>query len=144
VLAPGEVSKPVLLQPLVGCDGWAAVKNCITIHDVAGVPAFVEIRTIQKEPVGLRVRVSRREKAKARIQKIRISRKKPRAIRLDAIVDMSEVKRLQRRRILKLTRIAPLYVPSSGSYGYEDDFYICDKCGRPIVFRGSPPTPIHV
>lgn len=145
VLEPDEVSQPVLFSPLVNGPGWSEFQHCLSIENVPDAPAFVEVRVrSDQEPVELRVKVRRRKKAKPRIKKIRISAKRPRAIEYDAIVNKAEVKKLQRRKIVKLARVAPFSLPSPLSYGYEDDLYVCYECGRPIVFRGSPPIPVHV
>jgi hypothetical protein len=144
-LAPNQVSPVVLLSAIVGCNGWAAVKDCIHIEDAKDVPDFVRLITPSKKAIEIAVRTKAEKRGRPRRHKIRISaRSKPRAIRADIIVDKKEIRKLEMRKLLKLVPFVPIYPPSTGSYGYDDDFYICDDCGHPIVFRGFPPTPIHV
>lgn len=144
-LAPNEWSKEVLRGAIVGCVGWAAVKDCIHVEDAVGVPQFFQLTTPSRKRIEIAVRVKAAKKGKPRRRKIRISASsRPRAIRADILADRDEVKKLKRRRLLKMVPITPTYPPRSGSYGYDDDFYICDECGKPIIFRGSPPTPIHI
>ncbi len=142
-LSPDAVSTPVLLGAVVDCDGWAEVKDCISLENVAGAPTFISIRASKRKPIKLRLKLKRTKGARASVKVIRIS-EKARVISQDALASPSEVKKLEKQSLVTLKQVFPVYLPSSYSYGYEDSLYLCRDCGRPIVFRGSPPRPIHV
>ena len=145
VLAPDAVSRVVLKNDILGCTGWAAVKDCISFEDAVKVPKLVLPTTTSRKRIELAVKVRTVKRGKRRRHKIRISASsKLRAIRADILADATEVRKLKRRKLLKIVPFTPTYPPARGSYGYEDDFYICRDCGRPIIFRGSPAVPIHI
>jgi hypothetical protein len=145
VLNPNEVSSVVLRGAVVGCEGWSEAKDCLQLEDVAGVPNFIQLITHSRKPIQIGVKTRAVKRGKPQRRKIRISAgSKPRAIRADILADPAQVRALKRSGRLKTVPFVPVFPPSSGSYGYDDDFYICDDCGRPIVFRGSPPKPVHV
>jgi len=145
VMAPNALSRTVLKNDILGCTGWAAVKDCISFEAVVDVPKFVLPTTTSPKRIELAVKVRTVKRGKRRRHKIRISAtSKPRAIRADILADATEVRRLKRQKLLKIVPFTPTYPPARGSYGYEDDFYICRDCGRPIIFRGSPAVPIHI
>ena len=64
---------------------------------------------------------------------------------------ISQPRRIESLVKKKVVGILPVYDigPSTGrgksiaSY-VDEDVYICYKCGGPIVFRVSPPTPVHI
>ena len=145
VLAPNEVSQVVLQNRIVGCAEWGQVKDCIQINSVNNVPEFAQITTPSRKTIEIAVKTRTNKKGKRKRHKIEIkSTSKPRAIRVDILADPAEIKRLRRRKLLKIVRVTPTYPPRSGSFGYDDELNFCYECGRPIVFRGSPPIPIHV
>jgi hypothetical protein len=150
ILPPGKQSHPLPLHCLVGAKGWNALKasDCVNIDKVEYEPQFVQITNCSENEftfdLGPTAKVAMKEKMTIKLMPGEQSR----------IVSVRSL--LQRRRLKQLMQkkqitIDPIYDigPSTGrgkavaSYCYED-IYSCHECGGPIVFRGSPPRPIHI
>jgi hypothetical protein len=149
-LPPGYDSPPLAEHLLVGAKGWEALRNneCIEIVNVPYEPRFVQIVNTSEERVSIDVAAATeartREKTTVAVDPDRKSR----------VIDLKSV--AQRRKLNLLVRgkkvlIEPKYDigPTTGRKGAVASYagesvYICYECGGPIVFRGSPPTPIHI
>jgi hypothetical protein len=149
-LISSQSSHPLPLHFLVGAKGWESLKNraCVHIESVSFEPRFVRIANLSGATIELAVvptaKVAKKRKTTLTIRPGRESR----------TVDIQSV--TQRQRLNNFVKrgqvtVAPVYDigPSTGrshavgSYAAED-VYICYKCGGPIVFRGFPPTPVHI
>lgn len=151
-LRPGESLFPIVRHLLEGAKNWDLIKNkdCVAIESVPFEPRFVEILNKSDEQLELVVRPSpkpAREKKRKAALKVKPG-EKSRPVEVRSIT--------QRQRLSKLVKkgeaeVIPVYEigPSTGrggavaSYAY-DDVYTCYKCGGPIIFRGDPPTPVHI
>lgn len=144
-LAPGETtSRAIAYSALVGARNWDTLndRGCISLEFVKWTPPFATV-TAQRESVSFDIRVSPKKTRKVTVAEGETSR----TIRLSQVVQRKKLQSLAKKRRVKISRtlIGPRYGParSVGSWGYEN-VYICDKCGRPIVFRYHPPVPIHI
>lgn len=115
----------------------------MTIEDVLRPPQFVELRNQTNEKLTISVLVKAAPKAQRHAKQITLEPEKGRAFRVDSLGG-KQVKQLERAKGVSLRPVAFVRLPSRTSYGYDEGVYICDECGGPIVFRGSPPVPIHV
>ena len=141
-LAPGETSRVIALNALIGARNWTAVRECIDLKDTPWTPTFANV-TAKSDSVAFDVRVP----GKKRASRVKLAPgQASRTVPVSAIPQRRRLEALARRKSLMLVRsyIGPKYSPgAAGSLG-SDDVYICDKCGGPIVFRYYPPRPIHI
>lgn len=150
ILTPRQKTHPVPIHFLVGARGWNELKNrdCVNIESIAYEPHFVQLLNLSREVLSFEIKlvskVAKKVKTTIKLEPGKRSR----------TVEASSVS--QRRRLNNLVKkkqvdILPIYDigPSTGrgravaSYA-DEDVYTCFKCGGPIVFRGSPPTPVHI
>jgi len=149
-LRPDQESEPLPQHLLVGAKGWKSLRtrDCIEIADVPYELRFVQIVNISEQPVSIdvspAVEARTREKTTVTVDPQKTSR----------MIDLTSV--AQRRKLGRLVRenkvsIEPNYLigPTTGRKGavasyVGESVYICYECGGPIIFRGSPPTPIHI
>jgi hypothetical protein len=146
VLGPEKVSLPVLWSKLIGSpDYHALVEEGAIAVEPSSPPEKYVLLSATNRPISIQVRP---KGAKARRILVKPQRKSI-PIRLKDIVNKKEVNSLLRKKSIVLRPsdyIGPIVskVGSNWYYGYEDDVYVCDECGGPIVFRGYPPIPIHI
>ena len=146
---PGYPSSPIPYALLAGTPDWDSLSRikCVKLVETRTLPPFHIIQNVTSRPLDIRVSPpAPREKKRVTTLHIRPGRKSPpislRAVsrsRLDRLVDLGSLKVEPVSYLAPTTRPAPV----AATY-FGEDVYICYKCGRPIVFRGHPPTPIHV
>lgn len=149
-LEPGQESKPLPSVWLVGARGWKELSRrpCITIKSVTFDPRFVQLLNRSGECVQLAIKI-RRPKAPPKIARFTVKPKeKSRTIDLKAIREKKKLKHLVLERKLKVVPVLDIGPATGrgralGSY-YQEDVYTCYECGGPIIFRGDPPTPVHI
>lgn len=149
-LAPAEKSLPLPQVWLIGAKDWERLANraCVQIVNVAFDPQYVRILNVSSSQLELRIRARRPVPERPTI-KLSLSPRKPsRILDVKAISDRAKLNKLVATKQVRLVPVFDIGPASGerhvrGSY-YGEDVYTCDKCGGPIVFRGSPPTPIHV
>ncbi len=150
-LSPGHSSRPVPYPSLVGARDWDRLheRSCIKFNDVPWTPSFALVQNKSREPLNIVLRLppKKRRAPKTRIIRVPAGKTSP-PLHLPSLLQKRQLKSLARRKaakILPLAYIGPRVgdPPAVGSFGYED-VYVCYDCGKPIVFRGSPPVPIHV
>jgi len=150
-LSPGHSSRPVPYPSLVGARNWDRLseRSCIKFKDVPWTPTFASVQNTGREPLNivLRLPARKRRAPKTKIVKVLAGKTSP-PLHLPSLLQKRRLKSLARRKaakVLPLVYIGPRVgdPPAVGSLGYED-VYVCYECGKPIVFRGSPPVPIHV
>ena len=149
-LRPRESSHPLPRHFLDGARGWASLtkKDCVTIEIVPFKSRFVQVTNLSPRTLELLVRPApKRVPEREALLKVKPG-KKSRPVDVRSIA--------QRRRLSKLVElgeaaISPIYEigPSTGRGGAvasyaDEDVYVCYDCGGPIVFRGSPPSPVHI
>jgi hypothetical protein len=149
VLQPQQVSQVVPWHLLVGAEGWSRLRelSCVKFEPASYTPGFVEIQNTSATPLTLSVAPAP-EKRAAPTSVVVKPRGGVRRLYLGSIQDRRRLKRLESRGevlVRPLIDIGPTTGRGGavGSYGSED-VYICYECGGPIVFRGSPPTPVHI
>jgi len=154
-LAPGEKSHALPYPFLVGGKNWDALNRagCISLETVAWRPQFVRVTPVQRVERGKPITLDvvpppRKGKPKKSRPIVLRGKRQSRAVHLRSIVQRRKLKSLARKKKVALEPVSYLgppigKYPSVGSFGY-DDVYVCWDCGGPIVFRGSPPVPIHV
>ena len=124
--------------------GW------ITYKDTDHRPTALQVDAKAKGPIEIAVRVRKRPpKGRRRTRVLRlVPGKRSRYIRFNSIIDKQGFKSLLRKRAISARPVAPMgrssWAWGGGTYLGDDRVYICYDCGRPIVFRGSPPVPVHV
>lgn len=151
-LAPDQTSRPMLYDSLVGTKNWNSfvTGKQIAVKDVPWVATFAKIENTFSEPVSFDLELPKKPRERRKeVRRVTLtpSETSP-PLHLGSITQRRKLKSLAKRKIVSIEpvpyigpRIADY--PSVGSFGY-DDVYICYDCGGPIVFRYSPPVPIHV
>lgn len=145
MIKPGETSDPILYTALVGAPSWEAVKHDpdISARDVPNPPRFIAVKNRSNKRLSLLLKVKSEEKAKRKPSTIVLKPQSSKAFRLDSL-GTKQVRDLTQNRSISVSPISLVRLPSKSSYGYDSGVHICDKCGGPIIFRGSPPRPVHV
>lgn len=150
ILRPGQTTNPIPLHFLVGARGWERLKGreCVKIESVAYEARYVQLWNLTKEVIRINIRLAPKLAKKA---KTTIELKPGQRSRSVQVSSVTQRRRLDNLVKEKQVEILPVYDigPSTGrgravaSYA-DEDVYTCYKCGGPIVFRGSPPTPVHI
>jgi hypothetical protein len=150
ILRPGQSTNPIPLHFLVGARGWEKLKSreCVHIDSIAYEARFVQLLNRTKDVLCFNIRLAPTLAKKA---KTTIELKPGQRSRSVQVSSISQRRRLDNLVKEKQVEILPVYDigPSTGrgrsvaSYA-DEDVYTCYKCGGPIVFRGSPPTPVHI
>lgn len=148
-LEPRQASHALPLHFLVGARRWEALRAraCVRIETVPFEPRFVQILNRGDKPITLSVRPATAKVPKRKVS-LTVKARKSRTVDYRSITRKDRVNQLVSAGRLV---VRPAYDigpatgrgRSVGSYG-DEDVYICYECGRPIVFRGSPPTPVHI
>ena len=150
LLPPNKKTNPLPNHLLVGAKGWKKLQEteCVHIAPSDFEPRFAQVHNISSESLTITVTPDV-EIAKRHTTSIRITPKKPaRSIDSKSIDKPSQVKELEQQQKVKITPIR--YIgPPTGAKGSAGSFlgesvYVCYECGGPIIFRGSPPRPIHI
>lgn len=148
-LEPGEESVPVSRDLLIAGEGWDELRanREVRIEPVRYDPRYIRLENQSSATVQLTLKVPR-PKPSARVPAITI---KPREV--SRMVDMKTLKRpSQLKKLIKTKQIsvqpvfeiAPPWTSRAAGWYYGESVYTCDICGGPIVFRYSPPKPIHI
>jgi len=149
-LDPGAESKPLPKRLLVGARGWADIerRRCVQIESVPFDPRHVRLLNKSRSSLDLVFRIPL-PRAPSRTTKITLKPGEK-----SRLVDVKLLRKRKAFRDLVATKrlaVIPVFDigPASGARGstgwYDgDDVYTCYDCGGPIVFRGSPPTPVHI
>ena len=149
-LQPAEESVPLPYHALVGARGWAELsrRECVQLVTVDFVPRFVTLTNLTPDTVVAEVRpVVAHPRREVRPLELR-PRKESRIVDLASISRRGKIGQYLRDGNLK-TSLVEAIGPSTGARGAVASFsgesvYICYECGGPIIFRGSPPVPIHI
>jgi hypothetical protein len=150
-LEPGETSHPIARIIVERSTNYAELRNrgCISVRNVAGPQPFVTIERKTDESVKVRYIGRPPGSRRKRLRRLRLARFQPtRPVYPKALPDKKNLRLLRQRKALKITPVSYIAPAARGEswvgwYG-DDRVYVCDKCGGAIVFRGSPPTPIHI
>ncbi|MBI2682341.1 MAG: hypothetical protein HYX26_03850 [Acidobacteriales bacterium] len=92
----------------------------------------------------VRVRLKPGKRLTVQTKRIGLEPHQTRAFTESALKRQPEILDLAKRNVIKMSPIVFALPPAPSSYGYDEGFYVCDECGGPIIFRYSPPRPIHV
>jgi hypothetical protein len=142
-LRPAEESNPLPYPYLIGAKDWDALRRrrCVTVEEVSYRPEYVELLNLSPTPITVAIKTKKQ-------RALLLEPDKPsRRVARKALAKPATLQKLVRARqiaLIPVWEIGP--ATSERSVGsYEDDrVYTCDECGGPIVFRGSPPVPIHI
>jgi hypothetical protein len=144
-LDPGETTtRPIAYGALVGAKNWDVLKErkCVQFEVIPWTSQFARIAAVRTS-VLFDVKVPRAVPKHIHLVPGETSRTVP----LANVIQRRKIQNLAKKGLVRLERsdIGPRLAaaPAVGSLGY-DDVYICDECGGPIVFRYSPPIPIHI
>jgi hypothetical protein len=148
-LASGHNSRPVPYSSLVGAKNWDKLNEsgCLSLKNVPWTPTFVSVENKGESVLRLMLQLTKKKRRLTKIVRLKQGEISG-PLHIGSVVERRQLKLLARRKrvvIRPLAYIGPRAgdARAAGSYGYED-VYICYECGGPIVFRGSPPVPIHV
>ncbi len=147
-LKPGQSSDPIPEGALIGSKGWHEFRmhRKVELIAVAAFTGFVAIEVVRNEKMRLPIKVHLPKKKIVKHELV-ITPSQPRTVHLKSIDDGAALRNLAKQRKIRFTQV-PYIAPSRrhgwyGSYG-DEAVDVCWDCGGPIVFRGSPPTPIHI
>jgi hypothetical protein len=147
-LKPRQVCDAMPEGAIAGSRGWhdLVARGSVEVTVVSSPARFVAVEPVGPETVRLPLMV-RPPNQKLHKHVFAFAPGRRRTVHLTSIKDSAALRRLVKQRKIRLER-APYIAPSrhAGSYGSfgDEQVYVCWKCGGAIVFRGSPPTPIHV
>jgi hypothetical protein len=150
ILRPTQKSVPLPYNSLIGAKGWnlLSTRECIVIANILFEPRFIRVKNLTSTPVDIEIE-SPVKGAKFEKRQILVDPNKSSHIvdshsitqpkLLDELIKQGTVS------IKKIAYIGPAVDKEGvvGSY-FGEEVYICYECGRPIVFRGNPPRPIHI
>jgi hypothetical protein len=149
-LLPNEKTDPLPYHLLIGAKGWKALleTDCVLIEVIEFEPRFATILNVSKETLNIAVTPDV-DTEKKKPASVRVSPKKAaRSLDRKSIDKPSELRRLEAEEKIIITPIRYIGPPTDakGSVGslFGESVYSCYKCGGPIIFRGSPPRPIHI
>jgi hypothetical protein len=149
-LDPGAKSKPLPSRLLIGARGWTELerRGCVHLKSVPFDPRHVRLLNKSRSSLDLVVRIPR-PRAPTRTAKITLEPgEKSRLVDVKLLRKQKAFKNLvatKRLAIVPVFDIGPAGEARGATGWYEgDDVYTCYDCGGPIVFRGSPPTPVHI
>ena len=146
---PGHKSPLLPYAMVVGTPSWDSLSllGCVRLVTARALPRFYRLQNLSAQPIALRL-APPGPPDKRRVTRLKIlPGAKSRPVNL-ASLPRSRVEGLVERGTIKLDPVPYLAPPTrpapiAASF-FGEDVYICYKCGRPIVFRGYPPRPIHV
>lgn len=150
IVCPGQESPPLPYNRLHGGKGWTSwsTKECVEIAEVPYEYRFVHILNQSQESVSIElapaVEARTRERTTVTVQPDQGSR----AIDLGSVRKPSKLNTLVKDDKISIEPIHEIG-PSTGRKGavasyIGESVYLCYRCGGPIIFRGSPPTPVHI
>ena len=151
-IPPKHESPPLAVHMLVGAKivgakDWEE-RGCLKRTEIPFEPRFVELINISTESLSLQITPAA-EPRKREITKVIIEPEETsRIIDLKSVKEPKVLSKLEKEKKIEVRPVL-IIGPSTnlkgavGSYVGES-FYICYECGGPIIFRGSPPKPIHI
>jgi len=149
-LKPQHASSALPYHELVGADGWSTLikRPCIEVMDVEYEPRFVELLNTSGAPLQVELQPAHREAAQGPVTVLIGPKDEPRIIDAEAFANPDELRRLVEDAKVRIKPVVAIGPPtglgrSVASFGSES-VYVCNECGGPIVFRGSPPHPVHI
>ena len=149
-LRPDDDTPPLPEHMLIGAKGWEALKNreCVEIAEVPHELRFVHVVNTSEQRVSIDLAPATKARTREKTTVTVSPDKKSRLIDLKSVAQRRKLDHLVRD---KKVMVEPNYEigPTTGRKGavasyVGESVYICYECGGPIVFRGSPPTPIHI
>jgi hypothetical protein len=149
-LKPGQKTPLLPEHILVGARGWDTLRTrtCILIEAKRQEPAFVQLINHSKDSLNLEIKLPTKKTKKAtRFVKLSPGKRS----RIVFVRSISHRKQFESDVKNKKIEVLPVFDigpatgrgKSVGSY-INESVYTCDECGGPIVFRFSPPVPIHI
>jgi hypothetical protein len=150
VLFPNEKTYPLPYHLIIGAKGWKTLKetDCVLVELTEFEPRFTHILNVSKETLNISITPDV-DIEKKKPTSVRVSPKKAaRSLDRKSIDEPSELIKLEKEEKIKITPVRYIGPPtdakgSAGSF-FGESVYVCYKCGGPIIFRGSPPRPIHI
>ena len=154
---PGQLDIPpkrginnLPLYLLVGGKDWDKIQkiDCVHIEHTEYEPSFEYFTNMTQEIITLAIKPTK-EIPEPRPETLQIDpKKRPRALNRISIDKPARIRKLVQEEKLILTPLRYIGPPTTergsvGSY-LGESVYMCYRCGGPIIFRGSPPRPIHV
>ena len=144
-IEPGQESRPIPRRLLAGARDWSRLQSnsCIQIESVAFDPRYIRLLNESSKPISLTLRP---RKAKAPKTLVIRPDKKSRVLDVSAVPKprLRELQRKGQLSVIPVYEIGPAGTSQSRGWSDGEDVYTCYECGGPIVFRGSPPTPVHI
>jgi len=150
ILRPGKVTPPLPWNRLVGGKGFESwrTKECITVDELPDEDRFAQIVNISEEPLSIEVAPETEARKREKTTVTVAPRERSRTLDLTSVTEPGRLNQLiQEKKIL----LKPHYEigPTTGRRGavasyVGESVYICYECGGPIIFRGSPPRPVHI
>jgi hypothetical protein len=152
IVPTGLTSKPLSRMDLIRSRNWASLqtRRCISAIPVVSYTSnFVALTNVspKRQPVAIKVWRGKPRASKKSVLVLRF--RVPRTVRRQSIADYKWIEEQIKKQLIKavdryIVRPEPSDPPSSvGSY-MGRNVYTCNRCGGPIIFRGSPPKPIHI
>jgi hypothetical protein len=148
-LKPGQESWPVPKRLVVGAAGWDELRRraCFVVQRVPFDPRFIRFLNESPEKIVVAYTVTRPKRPKKRVILTIKPGKTSRVVDLKAI-GRSRLRGLLAKRKISIRpvfKIGPARMPERSTGWYDgENVYTCWECGGAIVFRGSPPTPVHL
>jgi hypothetical protein len=156
-LAPGATSSPMLEKDLIRSRNWSSLskKDCISVLHVPGQSlSFLVLTNISPDRRSLSVKLRYTKSSARNKAPLVLPYRVPRTARKESIADEKWLKKQIKKALVRavekhIVRARPtdhhrLPRPSSSGSVDGNDVYSCKRCGGPIIFRGSPPRPIHL
>src|SRR5689334_6461115 len=148
-LKPGQESWPLPKRLVVGAHGWDELRQraCFVVQHVPFDPRYIRLLNDSPNKIVIPLRVAGTKKVKKRASLIIKPSKTSRVVDLKAI-GRRRLRRLVSKKkvsIQPVFKIGPARMPKRSTGWYDgENVHTCWECGGAIVFRGSPPTPVHI
>jgi hypothetical protein len=148
-LKPGQESWPLPKRLVVGGAGWDELRrrDCFVVQRVPFDPRYIRLLNQSPEKIVIPLAVARPKKPRKRVILTINPRKTSRVIDLKAIGRKRLQGLLAKRKISirPVFKIGPARMPKRSTGWYDgENVHTCWDCGGAIVFRGNPPTPVHI
>ncbi len=148
-LEPGQESWPLPKRLVVGAAGWDELRkrDCFVVRRVPFDPRYIRMLNQSPESIVMNLMVPRPKRRKKRVTLTIEPGKTSRVVDLKAIGPNRLRGLLARRKIAirPVFKIGPARMPKRSTGWYDgENVHTCWDCGGAIVFRGNPPTPVHI
>ena len=149
-ILPKHESRALPYPLLIGAKDWDLLKkrDCLKITEVPFEPRFLELLNISTQSLSFEI-VPATEARTREITKVTIEpEESSRIIDQQSLREPGLLNKLEKEKKIQIMPVLDIG-PSTGLKGAVGSFvgesvYICYKCGGPIIFRGSPPKPVHI